>query len=332
MGSREWRPAKTLRLLAAIGTAAGMFASALCAEPVKIRMGVGTSSEEQAWLMKARPDLTPNQGKAYTYDMSVFRSAGERLVAFQAGQLDALTSSTTGILFASSKGVPLVVPVSMARESAQAFSNTYLARADSDVSLTSLKGKTIGINGYRSSIELYARIALARSGFDPERDVKWLVVPLPQMEGALRQGKIDLGAFPSIFAFVALRDGGFRKVFDSVSISGIEEEFDIAFRRDFIAKNRPAVRAWIDDFIAVTRFFSERPLEGRKSLLESRIVQVDRATYLAMTTKDDLLRTVEATRPDVAMFGRLQDELIKAKFVEGRVDIGKLVDMSFLPK
>ena len=44
------------------------------AQPVEIRMGVGPASEEQAWLMKARPDLTPNQGKAYTYTMSMFRS------------------------------------------------------------------------------------------------------------------------------------------------------------------------------------------------------------------------------------------------------------------
>ena len=178
------------------------------AAPVEIRMGVGTAAEEQAWLMKARPDLTPNQGKAYTYNMSMFRSGGERMTAFQAGQLDALTASTTGVLFAASKGVPLVVPVSMARESTKTFSTSYFALADSDVSLTNLKGKTIGINGYRTSIELYARIAVAKAGLDPDRDVKWLIVPLPQMAEALRQKKIDLGVFPTTFAFLAMKAGG----------------------------------------------------------------------------------------------------------------------------
>ncbi len=76
--------------------------------------------------MKARPDLTPNQNKLYNYTMSMFRSGGERMTAFQAGQLDALTSSTTGVLFAASKGVPIVVPVSMARESTKTFSTSYL--------------------------------------------------------------------------------------------------------------------------------------------------------------------------------------------------------------
>jgi ABC-type nitrate/sulfonate/bicarbonate transport system substrate-binding protein len=302
------------------------------AQPVDIRMGVGTSSEEQAWLMKARPDLTPNQGKAYTYTMSMFRSGNERMVAFQAGQLDALTSSTTGILFAASKGVPLLVPVSMARESTETFSTAYFALADSDVSLSNLKGKTIGINGYRTSIELYARIAVAKAGLDPERDVKWLVVPLPQMAEALRQKKIDIGVFPSTFAFVAMKQGGVRKLFDSAGISGIEEEFDVALNPDFVRKNPAAVRAWVADFLAVTKYVEQKPQEARKSLLDAKIVQVDPAIYQAMTAKDDLLRTVAAATPDVAMFRKLQDELLKAKFQDSPVDIGKLVDTSFLPK
>ncbi len=43
-------------------------------KPVPIRLGnTTTSGEDQIWLMKARPDLTPNQGKAYT--LETFRSA-----------------------------------------------------------------------------------------------------------------------------------------------------------------------------------------------------------------------------------------------------------------
>jgi ABC-type nitrate/sulfonate/bicarbonate transport system substrate-binding protein len=301
------------------------------AQPVEIRMGVGTASEEQAWLMQARPDLTPNQGKAYRYTMTMFRSGNDRMTAFQAGQLDALTSSTTGVLFAASKGVSIMVPASMAKESTETFSTSYLALKDSDVSLTNLKGKTIGINGYRTSIELYARIAVAKAGLDPNRDVKWLVVPLPQMEEALRQKKIDLGVFPTTFAFVALKEGSFRRVFDSAGISGIEEEFDVAFSPDFARKNPEAMRAWTSDFIAVTKYFLEQPEEARKSLLASKIVQVEPSIYLAMTKKDDLLRSADV-RPDRAMFEKLQDELIKAKFQDQRVDIGKLVDLSFIPK
>ena len=255
---------RTLPSLVAVAT---LFVSVemAAAAPVEIRMGVGSAAEEQAWLIKARPDLTPNQGKAYTYSMSMFRSGGERMTAFQAGQLDALTASTTGVLFAASKGVPLVVPVSMARESTRTFSTSYFARADSDVSLGNLKGKTIGINGYRTSIELYARIAVAKAGLDPGRDVKWLIVPLPQMGEALRQGKIDVGVFPTTFAFLALKQGGVRKIFDSAGISGIEEEFDVAFNTNFVKKHPDVVRAWVSDFVAVTKYFEEKPARRGKA-------------------------------------------------------------------
>jgi len=311
--------------------ALALLAGSAAAQPVDIRMGVGTAAEEQAWLMQARPDLTPNQGKAYRYTMTMFRSGSDRMTAFQAGQLDAITASTTGVLFAASKGVNLMVPASMAKESTETFSTSYLALKDSDVSLTNLKGKTIGINGYRTSIELYARIAVAKAGLDPNRDVKWLVVPLPQMQEALRQKKIDLGVFPTTFAFVALHEGSFKKIFDSAGISGIEEEFDVAFNPDFARKNPEAMRAWTADFIAVTKYFLDKPEEARKSLLASKIVQVEPSVYLAMTRKDDLLRSADV-RPDRAMFEKLQDELIKAKFQDERVDISKLIDLSYLPK
>ena len=319
------------RPLLAIALGFAVLAGGARAQPVEIRMGVGTAAEEQAWLMQARPDLTPNQGKAYRYTMTMFRSGGARMAAFQAGQLDALTTSTTGALFAASKGVALVVPVSMAKESTKTFSTSYLALKDSDASLTNLKGKTIGINGYRTSIELYARMAVAKAGLDPDRDVKWLVVPLPQMQEALRQKKVDLGVFPTTFAFVALQSGDFKKIFDSAGISGIEEEFDVAFSPEFAGKHPEAMRAWTADFIAVTKYFLESPEEARKSLIAAKIVQAEPSIYLAMTPKDDLLRSTDV-RPDRAMFERLQEELIKAKFQEKRVDIDKLIDLSFIPK
>ena len=242
-------------------------AFAAMAEPVELRMGAGPSSEEQVWLMKARPDLTPDQGKIYKYAMSIFRSGNEKTVGLQAGQLDAITASSTGALFAASKGVPLLVPVSHGEGKPKTFSTSYLALTGSDVSLTNLKGKTIGINGYRASIELYARIAVAKAGLDPTATSNGLSCRCRRWMKHCARGRSIIGAFPSTFAFVALKSGGFRRVFDSAGISGIEEEFDIAFNSDFVSKNRAAVQAWVADFAAVTRYSNEKPEEARKSLI-----------------------------------------------------------------
>ncbi|OFW20831.1 MAG: hypothetical protein A3H27_05415, partial [Acidobacteria bacterium RIFCSPLOWO2_02_FULL_59_13] len=249
---------RNIVIAAALPLAIGVVGAGLAwADPVEIRMGAGPASDEQLWLMKIRPDLTPHQGKDYSYKLVMFRSSNDRLRAFEAGQLDAGSSSTTGILFGASNGVNLVVVANQAQESAKTFSTSYFALADSDVSLQNLKGKTIGINGFRSSLEGYARFAVMKAGLNPDRDVKWLVVPLSQMGTALRSKKVDLGVFPTLFAKRESMDGGVKRVFTSAGISGIEEEVDVYFNPDFVAKHRKAVQAWASDFVNTARYLND---------------------------------------------------------------------------
>ena len=59
--------ATLLWVAAALGPAA--------ADPVKIRIGHGPSAEDNLWLMKTRPDLSPNQGSAYALDFALFRGS-----------------------------------------------------------------------------------------------------------------------------------------------------------------------------------------------------------------------------------------------------------------
>ena len=62
--------------------------SALAQTPPLIRFGRGFAAEEQVWLMSARPDLTPNQGKRYQLKQILFQANPERFQAFLAGELD----------------------------------------------------------------------------------------------------------------------------------------------------------------------------------------------------------------------------------------------------
>ena len=49
-----------------------------------IRFGRGFAAEEQLWLMSARPDLTPNQGKRYELKQILFQANPEAVRAFLA--------------------------------------------------------------------------------------------------------------------------------------------------------------------------------------------------------------------------------------------------------
>jgi ABC-type nitrate/sulfonate/bicarbonate transport system substrate-binding protein len=325
-----WLVASGLVALALVALALAIGAAQPAVAQPEIRMGVGPVQEEQLWLIRIRPDLTPNQGKAYRYRIESFLSSNEKIRAIEGGQLDGASASTSAILFAASKGIGMTVTAVQGQESNTTSSSSYMALADSDISLQNLKGKVIGLGGYRSSFELVVRMAVKQAGLDPDRDVKWQLVPFPQMGAALRARKVDLGIFPTAFAYRERRQGGVKTLFTTASFAGLEEEYNVFFAPAFIAKNREAVRAWSSDFVAVTRYLIDNQREARQAILDAKLVQMDPKLYIEMTAKDDLNKIPDG-KPDVAMWARLQEMFIDAGFQDKRLDIGTLVDTSLLP-
>ena len=226
-------------------------------KPIPIRLGnTTTSGEDQIWLMKARPDLTPNQGKAYTLETNPFRGGDLRFRAFQAGQVDGAVSTGTGAVTAAVKGVPLVIVAAISEEDDAFYSSPYVVMDASPIrSVKDLKGKTIGLNGLREAFELGSRLALLDAGLDPDRDVKWAVVPPPNMGEALRTGKVDLVSLSQPFYAAEAANGGIRTLFTQHTATGFKDEFLLYFNPDFVKKNRDAMRAFLSDFVAATKFY-----------------------------------------------------------------------------
>ena len=80
-------------------------------EPPLIRFGRGFAAEEQVWLMSARPDLTPNQGKRYQLKQILFQANPERFQAYLAGELDAGTAPGLAVIFARAhRSVAVLMP------------------------------------------------------------------------------------------------------------------------------------------------------------------------------------------------------------------------------
>ena len=174
-----------------------------------IRLGHGPAAEEQLWLMKAKPDITPGQGKDYSLDFQLFRGTDQRFKAVEAGQLDVFTGSAASAILAWSQGFDFKAVASITPRERQGFRRSiHGARTNSPVkSVADLKGKTVGNNAARSSIELWARLALTKHGLNPDRDVSWAIVPFPSQGEAVRASKIDVGAFPQPFAAAEIGKG-----------------------------------------------------------------------------------------------------------------------------
>jgi ABC-type nitrate/sulfonate/bicarbonate transport system substrate-binding protein len=299
--------------------------------PVEIRLGHGFAAEEQLWLMAARPDITPNQGKLYTLKLTAFRASDDRIRAYEAGQLDGGTIPGPTALFAAEQGLPFKLVASISKEvpGGNWHNTTYLALADSGIrSPRDLRGKRIGIVGFKTATELWARAAIDAAGLSADRDVSFVIVPFPAMGEALRARRIDVGVFPNPFLHLEETRGGVVTVFTSKTGVPFEEELLMIFLRpEFLARNHEAVRAFLRDFVAATRWYLANPREARQALLDKRYVQIPPAVYFDM---QDYYRDPTA-RISTDFLRKMQELHVKLGWQQKRVDVRKLVDLSLLP-
>ncbi len=299
--------------------------------PVEIRWGRGTASEEPVWLMEARPDLMPNRGKWYTLKFTLFRAADERLAAYEAGQIDGGTASAVSALFAADKGVPLKVVASIFRESTDpgGFRSTFLALAESGIKgPKDLKGKTIGITGFRGNTEMWARAGVESAGLNSQTDVKFVIVNLAAMGEALRSQKIDSGIFVQPFYSIEAGRGGVVEVFTSRTGLPFEEDVLLMFfHPDFLSKHADVVRAFLSDYLGAIKHYRENAKEVRQTLLDEKYVAVPRDVYLEL---QDYYREPTG-KIDLDGFGKQHDNMLRLGWLTKAVDITKLVDNSYLP-
>lgn len=318
----------SLAIAAAMGT---IVKSAVAQSIPEIRMGTGAAAEEQLWLMAVKPELCPNMGKAYTYTLTQFGTANQRLQAFEAGQLDAASSSMVGLVFAYAMGIETRAVANLCAESEKYFSTTYYALSDNPVNVSKdgLRGKTIGVNGFRQSLDLWARRAVQKVGLDPRRDVHWIDVPLPEMGDALRSKNIDVGVFPNAFAIEEQKKGGVKRLWTSASVSGVEEELDVYFSPNFMSAHPQAVRAWLADFRNISKYFASHERPARRALIDDgKWLKVpDPASYVNTNQANDLDRTY--VKPKLPTMRKIANELVKAGWLERPVNVVHLIDDRF---
>jgi ABC-type nitrate/sulfonate/bicarbonate transport system substrate-binding protein len=304
-------------------------ADAAHAQPVTFRLGYGGAAEEPMWLIVAKPDLAKNYGKAYTLEATKFTSSDKRAQAFEAGAIDLSVGSANGVIFAAAEGVTATFIASISRESARGFSTSYYVKESSPIrSVTDLKGRTVGINGFSTAGHLWLKAALDKHGL-ADTDVRITPVPFAAMQEALDAGKIDLGQFPQPFAALAEKQMKVRKIFDAKYGIPFDEELTVVVGKDaFLKKNAVAVRALLEDLTAAMRFYLERPREARQLLIDARMVRVNPDVY---TTMQDYYRD-PTLRVDVEALERMQAFQIKAGFQSKRADVRSLVDLGYLPQ
>jgi ABC-type nitrate/sulfonate/bicarbonate transport system substrate-binding protein len=317
-----------------IALVAVLFAcNALAAEPPLIRFGRGFAAEEQVWLMSARPDLTPGQGKRYQLKQILFQANPQRFQAYLAGEIDAGTAPGLSVIFANEQGLDIKMVASVCLEAAgkQWFSTTYMVKDDGPVrSVKDLKGGTVGVVGIKTATDLWARAGLLNAGLQPDKDTKVVPMAFPVIGDAVRTGKISAGTFVEPFYSAEMAKGGLRKLFTAVDAVGYDHELlDLWFGEKFLKQHPDAVRAFLADYVAVTKWYLANTAQAKRDLHKAGFVRTPLEIYLknADWKRDPDARVNVDSLKKLAVFMRE-----KLNWLEKPVNVEALVDQSYLPR
>jgi ABC-type nitrate/sulfonate/bicarbonate transport system substrate-binding protein len=307
--------------------------SALAAEPPLIRLGRGFAAEEQVWLMSARPDLAPNQGKRYQLKQILFQANPERFQAFLAGELDAGTAPGLAVIFARSQGMEMKIVANVCLEAAgkEYFQTTYMVKDDGPIKTAKdLKGGTIGVVGIKTATDLWARAGLINAGLVPDRDTKVVPMQFPAIGEAVRSGKVSAGTFVEPFYSAEMAKGGLRKLFTAVEAIGYDHELlDLFFGEKFLKANPEAVRAFLSDYVAVTKYYLANMEQAKRDLAKAGFVRTPVEIYVKNA---DWKRDPNA-RVNVDSLKKLSVYMLdKLQWLEKPVNVDEMVDQSYLPR
>jgi ABC-type nitrate/sulfonate/bicarbonate transport system substrate-binding protein len=170
--------------------------------------------------------------------------------------------------------------------------------------------------------------ALERHGIKV-KEVTVVPVSFPAMAESLKSGRIDVGEFPQPFYAMAKKDMKVKTIFTSKDGAPFDEELVVIVGHDeFLKANADAVRAFLADLQAATKFYLGHTAEARKVLIEKKFVRVPPDIYINM---EDYYRDPNL-RVNVEDLRKMQGLQVSAGFQKKQADVDSLVDMSYLPK
>src|SRR5215475_1639702 len=298
-----------------------------------IRLGHGFAAEEQLWLMAVRPDLTPNQNRKYRLKLVQFQGNADRLQAYVAGELDGGTNPGITLIFAKAQGLDIKAVASICLEAAgkDHFQTTYMVKDDGPVKTTAdLKGGTVAVVAPKSATDLWARAGLLRAGLTPDRDVKIIPMAFPAIGPAVRSDKVTMGTFVEPFYSAEKVKGGLRPLFNAVEAVGYDHELlDIWFSEKFLKAHGEAVRAFLADYVAATKYYVANRDQAKRDLVAKGFVRTPVEVYVRTA---DWKREPNG-RIDVDSLKKLAAFMLeKLSWLEKPVHVDELVDTSYLPR
>jgi ABC-type nitrate/sulfonate/bicarbonate transport system substrate-binding protein len=147
---------------------------------------------------------------------------------------------------------------------------------------------------------------------------------------AAESGAPIAGTFVEPFYSSEMAKGGLRKLFTAVDAVGYEHELlDIFFGEKFLKAHPQAVRAFLADYVAVTKYYLANTEQAKTDLHKAGFVRTPLPVYLKTSdwkrTPDGRVNVDSLKKLAVFMHQKLQ-------WLEKPVNVDSMVDQSYLPR
>lgn len=299
--------------------------------------GIGPNEMETViyldWMQK---NVLKGYGKDYVLDMTFTRGTPEAASLLAAGQADMATLSfavfATMVLKNAVPGGLTIVADNYQDGHKGYAANTFFVLQDSPIkSVGDLRGKRIGINAFGSAVDLALRVRLKKDNIDPRKDVQIVEIAFPNIGPAIREKRVDAGVLILPFMNNELQKGGLRPVFDGGDAFGPYSVIFHVVTNEFLKRNRPAVQAFLGDYIQGIKWFYDPANRKRAVELTAEFTKTPAAVLDSyFMTERDYYRDRDGC-VSAELIQRPVDAMYREGLIDKPVKIADYLDLSLLP-
>jgi len=299
--------------------------------------GFGSSEIETVIFDPAIPaEALPRRGKEYDLRFTFSNGTPQAASLLAAGEADLGTLSCSAFaagLVKEAFGTGLSVICDNYQDGAPGYAtNGFFVLEGSPIKTANdLRGKTVAVNAFGSAVDLVLRVYLKRNNIDPKRDLNMVEVGFPSIGTAIRSGRVDCGCLVLPFEAAELAKGGLRMLLSGADVLGPSSVIFNVARRDYLAQNAAATRAFLADYVHGLAWISDPA--NRPKVVEVMAALTKLPTDLLdsyVMTKKDYYRAPDG-RIDAALIQKPIDALADLGLLPKAVPIAQYVDMSYLP-
>ena len=211
------------------------------------------------------------------------------------------------------------------------YADTYDSKTDSGINeVSDMAGKSLGVNGIGSAIDIAARVVLTRNDINLN-EVQFREVSFGAMSTTLEEDRVNVGTF--IQPFYQMNMDDVRVVFETTDAFGSFLKIFITVRNDFLSKNGEAIRAWMEDYWRGIKWWRDAANEKKRLDIAEQVLGLPRDLLSELVqTKQGYYHGEEGLRINPEWIQKPVDGMREVDFLDSEIEMSQYIDNAYLPE